>query len=231
MRARPRSPSPCHPGSHSARIAKSLVLPIMSPGAPPVPLFGRIKDRGGAGRRSPTSYLVRILIRTAISVWRREIRLSFGSFVPESHPSGLVAARGVAPTILNRCQDPSISHHTPWGGDPQAFVRLSVRRHRFDSGGGMFCRDAAVRERRIDGLGKKANRFRDARVLGPVSIIRWAKTYLDWERRILATARPATRTLRLLCNLVIKATRRVRTGKEREGGALARVRGESITRG
>ena len=50
----------------------------------------------------------------------------------------------------------------------------------------MVRRHILVREDRIVGIGKEANRIELSRVLGPLGVGGNAKRYVDWKRRILA---------------------------------------------
>jgi hypothetical protein len=66
-----------------------------------------------------------------------------------------------------------------WGSVVEDFVRHRDRKYVFDSDGGAIRRDVLVRRRKLVPLGKEANRFEDAWVLGLRVVGGRAKRYID----------------------------------------------------
>ncbi|MCI4331369.1 MAG: hypothetical protein L3K19_05930 [Thermoplasmata archaeon] len=73
-----------------------------------------------------------------------------------------------------------------WGSVVEAFARHRDRKCTLDSGGRMVRRHVTVREDRIAGLGKEANRIEVARVLGVGPAGARARVLVPWAERILA---------------------------------------------
>ena len=74
------------------------------------------------------------------------------------------------------------------------------------------------------GLGKEANRIEAGRVLGQHAVGGRAKTYVDWQARLLAMGRGEAKRLGLTYRAVKKWKSRIRSGCELRDDALDRLR-------
>ena len=111
-----------------------------------------------------------------------------------------------------------------WGSVLEAFIRHRDRKCSFDGQGRMVRRHILVRRSKIVGLGKEVNRIGDARVLGHAFVGGRAKTYVDWEARLLGVGRAEARRLELPWDFVMRAKRRLRSGSKLRADAAGRVR-------
>lgn len=81
-----------------------------------------------------------------------------------------------------------------------------------------------MKRSKIGGLGKEANRIGDARVLGHPFVGGRAKTYVDWEARLLGVGRAEARRLELPWDFVMRSKRRLRSGAKLRTDAAGRAR-------
>ncbi len=111
-----------------------------------------------------------------------------------------------------------------WGSVLEAFIRHRDRKCSFDGQGRMVRRHILVRRSKIVGLGKEVNRIGDARVLGHAFVGGRAKTYVDWEARLLGVGRAEARRLELPWDFVMRSKRRLRSGAKLRTDAAGRAR-------
>jgi hypothetical protein len=111
-----------------------------------------------------------------------------------------------------------------WGSVLEAFVRHRDRKCLFDTEGRMVRRHVLVRRSKIVGLGKEANRIEAGRVLGQHAVGGRAKTYVDWNGRLLAMGRGEARGLGLPWHFVMRAKRRAKAGRDLRTDAAERLK-------
>jgi hypothetical protein len=115
-----------------------------------------------------------------------------------------------------------------WGSVVEAFARHRDRKCTFDSDGRMVRRLVLVRDSRIQGLGKEANRIESARVLGVGPTGARAKVYIPWAERILALPLSWATEHGIDKRNFARLRRRLRKGKIARGyrgGLLSNVQG------
>ena len=104
----------------------------------------------------------------------------------------------------------------------EAFVRHRDRKCLFDAEGRIVRRHVLVRRSKIVGLGKEANRIEAGRVLGQAAVGGRAKTYIDWQARLLGMGRAESHRLGLTWEFVKRTKRLLRAGTLKEAGAAVR---------
>ena len=109
-----------------------------------------------------------------------------------------------------------------WGSVLEAFVRHRDRKCLFDAEGRIVRRHVLVRRSKIVGLGKEANRIEAGRVLGQAAVGGRAKTYIDWQARLLGMGRAESHRLGLTWEFVKRTKRLLRAGTLKEAGAAVR---------
>jgi hypothetical protein len=113
-----------------------------------------------------------------------------------------------------------------WGSVVKAFVWHRDRKCTFDSEGRTVRRRVLVRESRIAGLGKEANRIGSAQVLGVGQAGAMAKVYVPWAERILALPLSWATEHGIDKRNFVRLRRRFRKGKVAmgyRGGLLERI--------